>query len=167
VDENVFAAVIAHDKAETLLRVEELYNALAFADDLRGHPTAAAKTAAAAAAEATAATAATEAVTAAAKAVTAANAAATAEAIAAATTAAEAAVKSAAKVVTEIVALVPAASTTFAAPPFIETHALFVFPVRPIQQSKNPSFGRRTQVFRRQNHCATKQAISQKRRGGE
>src|SRR4051812_23067836 len=74
VDEHVLAAVVADDKAEALLPVEEFDDALAFADALRGH--AAAETAAATA------TAATEAAAAAAE--TAAAAAAEAAAIAAA-----------------------------------------------------------------------------------
>jgi len=61
--EHILAAIVAHDEAEALLRVEEFDGAGPFADDLRGHAataaTAAAETAAAAtAAEATAAAAA-------------------------------------------------------------------------------------------------------------
>jgi hypothetical protein len=57
VDEHILTAIIAHDKAEALLRVEEFDDALAFADDLRGHSaaTAAPKAAATAATETTAA----------------------------------------------------------------------------------------------------------------
>jgi hypothetical protein len=59
VNENVFAAIIAYDEAEALLGVEEFDDALAFANDLGGHPAAAAaKSAAAATAESTAAAAA-------------------------------------------------------------------------------------------------------------
>lgn len=64
VDEDIFAAVIALNEAETLIRIEELYSALGLSNDLRRHSaataTAAATTAAAATAtaEATAATAA-------------------------------------------------------------------------------------------------------------
>ena len=36
-NEHVLAAVIADDEAEALLRIEEFDDALAFADDLRGH----------------------------------------------------------------------------------------------------------------------------------
>ena len=42
VDENVLAAIVANDEAESLLGVEELDDALALADDLRGHAAAAA-----------------------------------------------------------------------------------------------------------------------------
>src|SRR5438045_6772584 len=53
-DEHVFAAVIADDEAEALLRVEEFDDAFAFANDLRGQSAArpAAKSAAAATAAA-------------------------------------------------------------------------------------------------------------------
>jgi hypothetical protein len=66
VDEHVFAAVIANDKAETLLAIEEFYNALGGAqDNARAHVTRGARateaTAAGAAAKATAAAAAAEA----------------------------------------------------------------------------------------------------------
>jgi hypothetical protein len=54
VNENVVSAIIANDEAESLLRVEELHDALAFADDLRGHSATAAETAASASAETTA-----------------------------------------------------------------------------------------------------------------
>jgi hypothetical protein len=66
VDEHVFAAVIAHDKAETLLAIEEFYNALGGAEDnARTHVTRGARateaTAAGAAAKATTSTTAAEA----------------------------------------------------------------------------------------------------------
>jgi hypothetical protein len=51
VHENVFAAIVTLDEAETLASVEEFDDAFALADDLRGH-TAAASTATAAATEA-------------------------------------------------------------------------------------------------------------------
>jgi hypothetical protein len=58
VDEHVFAAIIANDKAETLLAIEEFYNALGGAEDnARAHVTRGARateaTAAGAAAKAT------------------------------------------------------------------------------------------------------------------
>src|SRR4051794_6966785 len=68
VDENVFAAIIADDEAEALLRIEEFNDTLAFADDLRGHSAATSGTAAAA--ETAAATAAAAVATATAAAVT-------------------------------------------------------------------------------------------------
>ena len=55
VDEHVFAAIIANDEAEALLRVEEFDDAFAFANDLRGHSATAAAAAAETAAAATAA----------------------------------------------------------------------------------------------------------------
>jgi hypothetical protein len=139
VHEDVLASIVTDDEAEALLRIEKLYDALAFADDLGRHST---PTAAATAAEA-AATAATEATTA--TATEAIAAATTAKAIAAATTAkaiAAAAVSTAAataKAITaaaeaaavtiaaaftteEIVALVTAATTAVPLTPFIETH---------------------------------------------
>jgi hypothetical protein len=48
VDEHIFAAFIALDEAEALASVEEFYDALALADDLRGHAATAAATAASA-----------------------------------------------------------------------------------------------------------------------
>ncbi len=136
VHKHILATIVAHDKAKALLRVEEFYDARAFANDLRGHAasaaaTAATKTAAAAAEPVTAATKAiptTEAVTAAETITTAEPVAAKAIATAEAVTAAKAAVKAA---IAKPVALVPAAPAAIAAAPLIETHALFVFPVRP------------------------------------
>jgi hypothetical protein len=151
VNENILAAIVAHHEAKALLRVEELHNASAFADDLRRHAAAAwaaeAATAAAArtAAETTAAAAATEA--AATISVAAAAAAAIAPAgarsviSAAAWCAAEAAATAAAEAVTifetaaaeivfaKTVALVSAAPAALAATSFIKTHAVFYFPV--------------------------------------
>jgi hypothetical protein len=149
VHEHVLAAIVANDEAEALLSVEELYDAGAFTDDLGGH----AATATAAATE-PAAAAATETTAAAAEAATTAEAAtaaaiSTAAAAAIAATAAEATAAeistAAAKVVTaEIVAFVTAATTTIATATFIETHALFVFPVRPVSHSRtNASDDRR------------------------
>jgi len=53
VHEHILAAVIADDESESLLRIEELDDALAFANDLRRHaaPAGAAKTATATAGE--------------------------------------------------------------------------------------------------------------------
>jgi hypothetical protein len=143
--EHVLAAIVANDEAEALLSVEELYDAGAFTDDLGGHAAATAtEPAAAAAAETTAAAA--EAATTAAAISTAAAAVTTTAAAAEAITAAKAAATeataaeisaAAAKFVTaEIVALVTAATTTIATATFIETHALFVFPVRPVSHSR-------------------------------
>jgi hypothetical protein len=148
-DEHVLTAIVANDEAEALLAVEELYDAGALTDDLRGHAT----TATAAATEPAATAAATETTAAAAEAATTAAAAISAAAAAIATAAAEAAatkataaeISAAAKIVTaEIVALVTTATTTIATATFIETHALFVFPVRPVSHSRtNASDDRR------------------------
>ena len=132
VHEHVLAAVIADNKAKALLAIEKLYDPGAFTNDLWGH--AASSTAAAtgraakaaAAAKTAAATATAEAIAAAAEPVATA-----AEAITTATktvTTTKAAIESA---LAETIALVFATPATIAAAPFIETHALFVFPVRP------------------------------------
>jgi hypothetical protein len=124
VDEDVFAAVIADDEAEALLRIEEFYDALALANDLGRHSSA---SAAAAAAETTATAAATKAATAATAEATAAAAAIAATSTAAAAVAA--ALLEAAKIsaeswfVTEPVTLVAAAPAAVALAPSIETHA--------------------------------------------
>ena len=159
-NEHVFAAIITNDKAEALLSVEEFDDTGAFANDLGRHATATAacattKTTTAAASETTAAATA-EAVTAASKAIATA-----AEPIAAATEAVTTAAETAAfePTITETVALVPAASATITAAPFIKTHALFVFPSSPKTPCKNPSLGRQTQVFRRSTACATAHGI--------
>jgi flagellar biosynthesis/type III secretory pathway protein FliH len=134
VHENVLAAIVTDDEAESLLRIEELYDALALADDLRRHSaTAATAKAATAAAAAEAAAATAEAITAAtaetvatatAEAVaTAAVATATAAAAKAIAAAEAAAVTIAAFTTEEIVALVTAATTAVPLTPFIETHA--------------------------------------------
>ncbi|KFG90658.1 hypothetical protein BV98_001862 [Sphingobium herbicidovorans NBRC 16415] len=141
VDEHVLCAIVTDDEAEALLPVEEFDYASAFANDLRGHATAAAATAAETTAAAAAAAA--EAATAAA-AETAATAAAT-EAAAVTTaetttiTAAEAATKTAAIaaikiIVAETVALIlaaPAAATS------IKTHALLVTFASPLRYRIN------------------------------
>jgi hypothetical protein len=111
VDEHVLAAVIANDKAETLLAIEEFYNALGGAEDnARAHVTRGARateaTAAGAAAKATAAAAAAEA--------TATAAAAAAKAI----TAAAATVATAAETITAAATTV---ATTAAAFKLVET----------------------------------------------
>ena len=125
VDEHVFAAVIANNKAEAFLCVEEFDDARAFADDLCRHAAArcAAATGKAAAAASTAA--ATESAAASTAAVTAAavKAAAAAEAITAATATSAATVSAAAAaevVITELIASAPAA---IAAASLVETHA--------------------------------------------
>jgi hypothetical protein len=136
VHENVLAAIVTDDEAESLLRIEELYDALALADDLRRHSaTAATAKAATAAAAAEAAAATAEAITAAtAETVATATAEAVATAAVATATAAAAAAKAiaaaeaaavtiAAFTTEEIVALVTAATTAVPLTPFIETHA--------------------------------------------
>ena len=148
VNEHILAAIITHDEAEALLRVEEFYDASRFANHLGRHAataakaaaatstsTAATETAAAAAttAEAVAATgkaaaaAAAESVTAAGK--TAATAAEPVSAAEAATIAE--ATAAAAIVAAETVALVPAAPAAFAAAPSIKTHCPVRLPARP------------------------------------
>jgi hypothetical protein len=168
VNEHVFTAVIADHEAEALLRVEELDHAGAFANDLGGHAATAAEAAATtAAATEAAATAAAEAATvaatkAAAAAATAAEAAATAaepvtaaEAAATETTAEVATAKAAAAeivIAAEAIALVAPTPATIAAATFIETH-------KPCSSSrfarhcilKNPSAGRRAEVFKARN----------------
>lgn len=148
VDEYIFAAIIAHDEAETLLAVEELNNAGTFADNLRGHTATAASTTTAAEAAAAATTAeaaaAARAITAAkAAAITAAETTTVAKTATEATTiAAEAAtigegIKTA--FTTEIIALVT--STALTAPPSIKTHALQIFPGRPYRVSQENCVG--------------------------
>jgi hypothetical protein len=129
VNEHILAAIIADDEAEAFLRIEEFDDALAFANDLRGHSAATATAAAEATATATAKTAATAAVTAAAAAITAAAAEAAAVTIAAASAAAVAAalLKSTAEfaecwLFAETFALVSTATTAVAFAPSIETH---------------------------------------------
>jgi hypothetical protein len=146
VNEHILAAIFTDDEAKALLRVEELYDALSFTDNLGGHSAttaraAAAETAAAAAAEATASTAeaaATVAVTAATAAVsttasTASESATVTYSTAAAAAAAEAIAAAETRfITTETVALVPAATATIAFAPSVETH--------PVQTSLCPQF---------------------------
>ncbi len=132
-DENIFAAIIANDEAEALLSIEKLDDARAFANDLGRHTAStaaagrAAEAATAAAAETAAAAATAEAITAATKPV----AATAAEAITAATETVATAEPAVETAFAEAIAFVFATPATIAAAPFIETHALFVFPVRP------------------------------------
>lgn len=118
VDKHVFAAIITNDEAETLLAIEEFYDAGAFANNLRGHSaaeTAAAATAAAtkAAAIAAKATPVTETTTITAETAT----------ITKATTKVTAMIREAAKIVAaEIVPFISAASAATS----IKTHALLV-----------------------------------------
>jgi hypothetical protein len=138
VDEHVLCAIVTDDEAEAFLPVEEFDYASAFANDLRGHATAAAATAAettaAAAAEAATAAAAETAATAAAT-----EAAAVTTAETTTITAAEAATKTAAIaaikiIVAETVALIlaaPAAATS------IKTHALLVTFASPLRYRIN------------------------------
>jgi hypothetical protein len=118
VDKNVLAAIIADDKAEALLRVEEFYDAFAFANNLSWHR----RTTAACwrSAAKTAATAAAKTITAAATA---------AEAIATAKTTTEpVAGWWRVAVIAETITFVPAAPAPVTAPSFIETHVLSNFP---------------------------------------
>lgn len=128
--ECVFTAIILLDEAETLLRIEEFYRALASADDLCGHPAETAGTSTAAAAASTAARSAATAASTAATAASAEAIAATKPVAAAETIAAAAAVAIAAKttlrfaaergetVFTKTIALVAAPAPA----PFIVTH---------------------------------------------
>jgi hypothetical protein len=127
-DEHIFAAIIANDKAKAFLRVEEFYNACAFTNDLCWHGwpawrATAAKTAAAAA-----------------KAITTAKAAATAETV----TAAKAA---AIIVLAETVPFISAAPAAIAATPFIETHAKINFPQNSSAYIITPRSERKTQSY--------------------
>jgi hypothetical protein len=120
VNEHILAAIVADDETESLLRVEELHDAFALADDLGRHSTpssAAAETAAAAATEAAASattviTAAREAAATIAKSPIGPKASALLESTAVAVAFLE-----------EPVALVPAATATVAFTPSVETHA--------------------------------------------
>jgi hypothetical protein len=134
VDEYVFAAVFALDKAEALAAVEELYDATTLTDDLRGHSATTRSTSPTAATEAaTTATAAKSAAIAAAETTTSA----TAEAIAAAgkpvaattETITAAARKWIESVFSEAVPLVPAP----AAPSSVKTHINQITFVSPIE----------------------------------
>jgi hypothetical protein len=142
VHEHILTAIVTDDEAEALLSVEELYDALAFANDLSRHSAPTATTAATETAAATKAAA-----TAAAEAVATAEAAATAAAVTAisAASAAElvAATISAEIFVPKAVALIPA--TALAAAPTIKTHAVLVFQYRPTP-SRLPA-GRCTRVL--------------------
>jgi hypothetical protein len=115
VNEHVVATIVADDEAESFLRIEELHDALAFADDLRGHSPAAAEATASAAAESAAIAAVASATVAAAES-------------AAVRPLAESApiLESAPVTVTvfseEPVALVPAATAPIAFTPSVETH---------------------------------------------
>jgi hypothetical protein len=160
VDEHVLAAVVAHDKAEALLRVEEFDDAFAFADDLRGHSATGAATKASASAAAAIATA---------SATAAAEAAAIAKAPAAvSTTAAAAVAASFLKTTTlvgesvstteEIVALVPTASAAVTFAPSIETHACSNF--RMPQQTKTNALGPRRNRSRRDSHSRTVHSLT-------
>jgi hypothetical protein len=101
VDEHVLAAVIANDKAKTLLAIEEFYNALGGAEDnARAHVTRGAR-----ATEATAAGAAAKATT--------------------STTAAEATAATAAEAITATAATVATAETITAAAAAVATAAAF------------------------------------------
>jgi hypothetical protein len=148
---HIFAAIIADNKSETFLRIEKLYDTLAFAHNLCGHrrtawsPAASAETATTAAAAEAITAAATETVSTATEAITAATATETVSTAAAV-----------AAFVTETVALISAASATITAATFIETHALSNFPscfARIAQKTKRA--GRRAQglwrkIIRRQ-----------------
>jgi hypothetical protein len=125
-DEYVFTAVIADDEAEALLRIEEFYDAFAFADDLGRHSaTAPAAAAAAEAATATAEATATAAAEAAAIAVATAASAAESTASGAAAVAAALLVAKFAELLlfaAEIIAFIATAAAAIALAPSIETH---------------------------------------------
>jgi hypothetical protein len=125
VDEYVLAAVVTDDEAETFLGIEELYDALALADDLGRHSAtrAAATKAAAAIAAAEAAAIAKATAAAATAAVAAATAGAEATAIAKSTTVSGTRIKSAELVAAETFTLVTPATTAVTLAPSIETHA--------------------------------------------
>jgi hypothetical protein len=131
VNENVFGTIIANDKAETFLPVEEFYNASAFTNDLCRHS--AASTAAGEPAAAAAATA--------------------AEPVAAASETAAVAAAAAAFIAAEAVAFVASTSAAFAATTSIETHALpYSFENnRPLTVSRTHHTGRRAAVPRRES----------------
>jgi hypothetical protein len=171
-DEHVLAAVIANDEAETLLRVEELYDALAFADDLRGHSAATATAAATKAAAATAA--ATAEATAPAAAVAAAATAAitegrpVAEASASAAVAATAAallkpylIAEIAFFAEDIVALVTTAATAVPLAPSIETHepSELLLPAYPKKPTRS---GQMARPVAARNHSRTVHALTLK-----
>jgi hypothetical protein len=170
-DEHVLAAVIANDEAETLLRVEELYDALAFADDLRGHSAA---TATAAAAKAAAATTAAAEATATAAAVAAATTAAITEGRPVAEASASAAVAAAAAALLksyliaeiaffaeDIVALVTTAATAVPLAPSIETHepSELLLPAYPKKPTRS---GQMARPVAARNHSRTVHALTLK-----
>jgi hypothetical protein len=170
-DEHVLAAVIANDEAEALLRVEELYDALAFADDLRGHS---AITATAAATKAAAATTAAAEATATAAAVAAATTAAIAEGRPVAEASASAAVAAAAAALLksyliaeiaffaeDIVALVTTAATAVPLAPSIETHepSELLLPAYPKKPTRS---GQMARPVAARNHSRTVHALTLK-----
>ncbi len=138
VNENILAAIITNNKAETFLPIEEFYDAGTFADNLCWHPapgttaaagkSATAATAAKTTAAATAAAATESVATAAAKTITAATEAITAAGKTAAITAA-----ATAAFVTETVAFIASTTTAITAASLIETHAV------PVLSSKSPA----------------------------
>jgi len=114
VHEHIFATIVANDEAEALLGIKKFDDALAFANDLRGHAAAKAAACARACARAAAGTAAAETTAAAAA----------AKAIAAAEAAAVlSATEAAAVFTTKPIAFIPAATASLALTPSIETHA--------------------------------------------
>jgi hypothetical protein len=127
VDEHVFAAVVANDEAESLLRIEEFDDALAFADDLGRHSAAASAATAEAAATTTTTTEATASAAAvAAAAVTVATSAAESPAPAAAIATAflESATEIAAECFfAETFALITTAAAAVSLAPSVKTHA--------------------------------------------
>jgi hypothetical protein len=173
-DEHVLAAVIANDEAETLLRVEEFDDALAFADDLRGHSATTATAAATKAAAATAAAAEATA-TATAAAVAAAATAAIAEGRPVAEASASAAVAAAAAAALlksyliaeiaffaeDIVALVTTAATAVPLAPSIETHepSELLLPAYPKKPTRS---GQMARPVAARNHSRTVHALTLK-----
>jgi hypothetical protein len=159
-DEHVLTAVIANDEAKTLLRIEEFDDALAFANDLRGHSataagTAAAKTAATAAAEATA--------TAAASAITESRPVAepSAPATAAAALLKPYLIAEIALFAEDIVALVATAATAVSLAPSIETHepSELLLPAYPKKPTRS---GQMARPVTARNHSRTVHALTLK-----
>jgi hypothetical protein len=124
VHEHILAAIVTHDESETLLRVEELHDALGFTDDLGRHSAPSAATAAAETAAATGRTAAAiAAATAAAEARTIAEARPVAICPWCSEPAAVPAIAARTIVGEKSIALVAPATSALAFTPFIETHA--------------------------------------------
>jgi hypothetical protein len=145
VNEHVFTAIVANDEAEALLRIEEFYGTLAFADDLGRHSSAATAAAPEATAAATTKATASAAAAEAAATITVATTSAAAEAAAIAETTAAAGIATAfletataeitaAEIVfAETFALVATAPSAVTFTPSVETHARPNFLCAPIK----------------------------------